>query len=78
MDEVIRVRREILKHIETLAEENGDVIYHLSLKVIYDYLKGKMENTPAPSELEQILDDLCRASNDFNKDKVGYYWRELL
>jgi hypothetical protein len=78
MNEVIRTRREILKHIETLAEENGDVMYHLSLKVIYDYLKGKMDNTPVPSELEQILDDLCKASNAFNKDKIGYYWRELL
>jgi hypothetical protein len=78
MNEVVRTRREILKHIETLAEENADVMYYLSLKVIYDYLKDKMDNTPAPSELEQILDDLCKAANDFNKDKVGYHWRELL
>ena len=78
MNAAIEARREILKHIEKLAEETADVMFHLSLKVIYDYLSDKMSKLPNPDELEDILDDLCKADNSFRKDKSGYYWREAL
>lgn len=78
MSKVIEVRREILKNIEKLAEDCADVMHYLEFRAIYERLVDKMgEDAPILSELENILNDLAKAQNDFRKDSKGYFWSGL-
>ena len=77
MDELIKMRRAILASIETFATRNADAVHYLSLTMLYNHLEEDIENCPNPAELESILDDLALANNNFHKNRMGYFWREM-